>query len=350
MKILNIIAVLAVIISTSVSAGDHTLNVVARTGWIYKDNDVEKTGVLNSSSFNIDYLRTTFSGVISPTVKYFFVADLLGDTNNDTVDGTGTLIDEAYLTKTFTFGTSISLGKKAVLIGGREYDYLIHDIYSGSAFYNATPANQAGITLSQEMMGQTFLAQYFNGNKENGHANTNAQSKFGYAGAWYGSFLNGMIKPIVGYSVVPETKEASSSSGTRDNSGNDKYFSAGIQFNTPHNIVLELDYDTLTEKNAEVGNANLETISKVGLIRYTGEKMSPFVKIISDEIAISSVKTGSKLTYDLGVEFVENPEDMVRYHIVYSGAKEKSNMNTNEIKSSPSSIFLGLKFDAAILK
>ncbi|MDD4972883.1 MAG: porin [Bacteriovorax sp.] len=363
MKILSVVAIAATIFSANAFAGDHSINAVGRTGWIYKDNDVKKTGISNSSSFNLDYLRTTLAGAVSPSVKYFLTVDLLGLTGNDTVDGTPTLIDEAFVTKTFSFGTSATLGKKAVLIGGREYDYLNYDRYTTSFFYQATPVNQVGLTFSQEIAGQTFMAQYFNGNKDNGKGTaTNAQSKFGYAVGWNGNLLNSMIRPIVVYTVVPEAGGANggltslSTTATPDhraNKGNDNFLSAGVQFNTPHNIILEVDYDLLTEKDAAgtISNKNdLKTTSLVTLIRYTAERFAPFVKFISDTRELGSTKTESRLAYDLGVEFKESKDDMIRYHIVYSGASVKTGLNTTEVKSSPSSILVGLMFDASILK
>jgi hypothetical protein len=364
MKILSAVALAATILSANAFAGDHTLNAAARTGWIYKNNDVKKTGLSNSSSFNIDYLRTTFAGAVSPYVKYFLTVDLLGLTGNDVVDGTPTLIDEAFATKTFSFGTAATIGKKAVLIGGREYDYLNYDRYTTSFFYQATPANQVGLTLSQEIAGQTFMAQYFNGNKDNGKGatTTNAQSKFGYAVGWNGNLLNSMIRPIVVYTVVPEaggvngaptSLNTATTANLRVNKGNDNFFSAGVQFNTPHNIILEVDYDLLTEKDAAgtlLDKKDLKTTSIVALVRYTGERFAPFVKYISDTRKLASTKTETRMAYDLGVEFKEAKDDMIRYHVVYSGSSVKTGLNTTEVKSSPSSILVGLMFDASNLK
>lgn len=302
----------------------------------------------------MDYLRTTFAGSVTPSVKYFLTTDLLGTTGNDLVDGTPTLIDEAYITKTFSFGTSLTAGKKAVLIGGREYDYLNFDRYSLSGFFNTAPANQVGVTLSHEIAGQTLIAQYFNGNKANGKT-VNAQSKFGYSVGWNGNIANGMIKPIVAYTVVPEAALAATTTGagTRVEKGDDTYLAAGIQFNLPMNLVVEADYDLLTEKKAAGASGalkDLKTTSIVGLIKYAGETVSPFAKFISDTNKLATTKTGSKTAYDLGLEFKEAKDDMIRYHVVYSGSTVKTGLNTTEVKSSPSSILVGLKFDASILK
>ena len=313
---------------------------------------------------NFDYLRTTFAGVVTPSVKYFLTTDLLGSMTNDSVDGTATFIDEAYITKTFSFGTSAILGKKAVLVGGREYDYLNFDRYTTSYFFQATPANQVGATLSHEFAEQVLMAQYFNGNKENAAgAGTNAQSKFGYALGWYGSLLNGMIKPIIAYTVIPEaggvnggltSLNTTAVADHRANKGNDNYMAAGIQFNTPHDVMLEVDYDLLTEKDAKtvgVTKTDLKTISYVGLVKYTKDRFAPFVKYISDTRKLASAKTETRTAYDAGIEFKESKDDAIRYNIVYSTSTVKTGLNTaTTVKSNPSTILVGLKFDAAILK
>lgn len=353
MKMLGAVATLATLISANVFAGDHTINAIGRTGWVYRDHD--ESGVSNSSSFNVDYLRTTFAGVVSPSVKYYLTADLLGDNSVvDDVDGTSSFIDEAFVTKTFASATSVTVGKKAVLIGGREYDYLSADSYSLSAFYNATPSNQVGVTVAQEVLGNTFIAQYFNGNKNNGQASgTNAQSKFGYAVAWYGDILEGMIKPIVAFTIVPEAAGAGTTGANRVNKGNDQFIGTGLQFNLPIGLTVEADYNMLNEKDASgtiTSKQDLKTTSIVGLVRYTTDRFAPFVKFISDTSKLDSTKTGSKIAYDLGVEFKETKEEMIRYHLVYSGSTVKTGINTSTVKTSPKSILVGLKFDAAILK
>lgn len=346
MKMLSAVAIIATLLSASAFAGDHTINAAGRTGWIYKDNDVEKTGTPNSSSFNFDYLRTTFSGGVSPTVKYYLTVDLLGETGNDSVDGTPSLIDEVFITKTFSFGMSATLGKKAVFIGGREYDYLNYDRYTNSYFYDATPANQVGLTLSYDFADQIFMAQYFNGNKNNGNGGTvNAQSKFGYSLGWYGNFLNGMIKPIVSYAVVPLA-----AGGTRTNKGDDQYIAGGVQVTMPHNVQFEFDYDFFNSKDAGASRADLKTTSMIGLVRYTGANFSPFLKFIKDTKKSDSAKIAERTAYDVGVEFKEATDETIRYHVVYSGSSVKDLSVTPSLKSSPKSILVGLIFDAAILK
>ena len=359
MRKLTTLAAAVTIISAGAFAGEHTINAVGRTGWVYKDNDVKKTETVSSSSFNIDYLRTTFAGTVNPSVTYSLAVDLLGDSSSpDVVDGTSSLIDEAFITKTFSQGTSFTFGKKAVLIGGREYDYSDYDRYTNSAFYEATPETQVGATLSHEIAGQTLMAQYFNGNKDNGKTDSNgkinAQSKFGYALAWYGDIASGLIKPIVGYAVVPEALgTATTTSTVRINKGDDTFLSAGVQFNLPSDLTLETDYDVLTEKDASgtaTAKKDLKTTSLVAILTYTSDRFSPFVKWISDESKTGSVKTGTRSAYDIGLEFKEGKDDMIRYHVVYSGSTVKTGINTTEVESSPSTIMVGLKFDAAILK
>jgi hypothetical protein len=223
------------------------------------------------------------------------------------------------------------------------------------------PANQVGLTVSQEVLGNTFVAQCFNGNKNNGKAAVgsnpapNAQSKFGFAFGWYGNMLDGMIKPLVAYTMVPEAAGSASTAGStsRVNKGIDNYIGAGLQFNLLTGLTIEADYNLLAETNAGGSTSvkkDLKTTSIVGLIRYTTERFSPFVKVISDTSKTDSVKTGSVFAYDIGLEFKEAKDDKVRYHVVYSGSTVKTGLDTtSSVKSTPSSILAGVKFDASIL-
>jgi len=367
MKKLGAVAMMATLVSVNAFAGDHTINLMGRGGWTYTNHDNHKNGESNSSSMNFDYLRTTFAGVVTPSVKYTLTADFLkAQTTPDVTDQTSEYVYEAFITKTFSTGTSAILGKRAVLVGGREYDYSDLDRYTDSYFFAATPDNQMGLTLSQDVAGQTLMIQYFNGNKNNGKDDgatppnpVNAQSKYGYGVAWYGDFAGGMIKPIVGYSTLPEAVGASTSlnGGTRAYKGDDNILSAGVQINTPHNVTIEADYNLLTEKDASLNAAgtagsksDLKTTSIMGVVRYNAETFAPFVRFIADTRKNGSVKTEQRSAYDLGLEFKEAKDDAIRYHVVYSGSTVKSSMNTTEVKNSPSQILVGMKFDAAILK
>lgn len=365
MRKLSTVAMFTTLLSMNAFAGDQTINIQGRTGWKYADNDVKKTQVLSSSSFSVDFLRTTFAGVVTPSVNYYLQTNLLpASTTADVTDATSDLIFEAYITKTFSFGSALTVGKRAVLVGGRESDYAEYDNYTNSAFYDAAPAEQVGATLSHEIAGQTVMAQLMNGNKDDGKddgattdaKSVNAQSKLGYALAWYGDISNGMIKPIVAYTVIPQGKSRGTSEDDRKFKGNDTYMSAGLQFNLPAGLTVEADYDLLTLKNATrtaadaTIKADKKITSMVALVKFDVGTCAPFARFVSDTKKSNSVKTYTRTAYDLGVEFKEAKNDMIGYEIVYSSSTVKSDMNTTEVKSSPSSILVGLKFDAAVLK
>lgn len=358
MKMLSAVAVVATIFAGNAFA-DQSIKVISRGGWSYKDNDVNKSGTPNSSSFNFDYLRTKFSGELTPSVKYVLTSNLLkASETNDTNEGISKMITEGYITKSFSTGTQVSFGRKTTIIGGREYDYSSSDLYSTSYFYQATPSPYAmGLTFSHEIAGQTLKAQYLNGNKTTttGVATTGTatQSKFGYALEWNGSLMEGMIKPIISYTVIPENAGASTTKTARVNKGNDVFLGTGLQFNLPQNMVLETDYNLFTEQDATgtaAAKKDLKTESIIVHAKMNGENFSPFVKFIADTRKNDSTKTNSRTAYDLGFEYKEAKEDTIRYHVVYSGSSVKDNINTTEVKSSPSSIMVGMKFTASLLK
>lgn len=63
MKKLGMVAAIGLMILSNVFAGTPAINVTGRMGWIGRDNDPAHSNNSNSSSLNIDYLRTTLTGV-----------------------------------------------------------------------------------------------------------------------------------------------------------------------------------------------------------------------------------------------------------------------------------------------
>jgi len=342
---MNKIILILVIFSMQAFAADHDIDFGGRTDWKLRNNDIDKTGTPNSSSFEMNYLLASFSGKLSPIYSYFVSADFLqSNTATDITNGTSSFIDEAFVSRSFAEGLTLSLGKKAVLIGGREYDYYPNDLYTTSYFYQAAPTNEVGITLTKEIGDQIWMLQYFNGNKENGSNGANTQYKLGYSLGWYGSMLDKMIKPVLAYTVVPKGPVGVTPE-LRNAKGNDVYLAGGVQINTPHNFVLELDYGMLTQNHFGGEGVHQKTNSLVGLIRYTGENYTPFFKMMSDVITVDSNETNKRSAFDVGLEYNPTGDDLVCYHIVYTGESIKSNVD-----SSPTTITVGLKFDASLLK
>lgn len=330
-------------------AGDHTLNARSRASWSHIDNDITQTGLPSSSSFQIDYLNLTFAGNLSPTVKYEIMTDFLESNPNstpDTVNGTTQFIEEAFFVKKFSQGTSVTFGKMPINFGGIEYSYPEYDLYAPSAFWNSIPSNDVGLMLSHDFFDQNISLQYFNGNKENGSAANppiNQQSKFGYSAFYHGSFLNGMIVPILGYTVIPKGVITN----LRNNKGDDVYLAGGIQLNSPHNFTLELEYDNYSSQNAGAAKENLDTSSMVGVLRYSFQNVSPFFKYIKDDVKTLSISELNS-SYDFGVDVKENSESTFKYFAHYLYKDSENRLNSK--KSKPQMMALGVVFDSAILK
>ena len=335
----------SLMLSLRAFAGEHDIDFGGRTDWKLRNNDIEKTGIPNSSSFEINYLLASFAGKINPTYSYFISADFLqSNSGSDVTNGTSGFIDEAFVSRTLSEGMAISLGKKAVLIGGREYDYYPYDLYTTSYFYRSAPLKEVGITLTKEVGEQLWMFQYFNGNKENGNNGINTQSKFGYSIGWYGSLFDKMVKPVVAYTVVPKGA-GGAGAGVRKIKGNDVYVAGGVQLNTSFNFVFEVDYGMLTQNHFAGEDLHQKTKSIVGLIRYSGENFSPFFKVMSDLVTVDSTETNKRSAFDIGLEYKASGDDLISYHFVYTGESIKSN-----IDYSPTTITVGMKFDASMLK
>jgi hypothetical protein len=337
--------ILIMLISMSTFAGDQNIDFGVRSDWKLKNNDIDKTGIPNSSSFEVNYLLAAFSGKIGSTYHYFISTDLLqSNSTPDVVNKMPAFIDEAYLTKNVVEGLAFNIGKKAVLIGGREFDYYPYDLYSSSYYLLAKPSNEVGITVTKDVGEQLWMFQYFNGNKENGIHGSNTQSKFGYSIGWYGNLFDKFLKPIVAYAVVPKGVEGAGL-GLRHSRGNDVYLGGGVQLNTPHNFIVETDYGMLTQNHFGGDGIHQITKSFVGLIRYTGENYLPFFKLMSDSITLDSAEIKKRSAFDVGIEYKAEKDDLVCYHFVYTGESIKS-----AVDSSPTTITVGLKFDASLLK
>lgn len=325
-------------------ANDVNVNLNSRVNYKYKSKDNSP----GTSAFDIDYLKLGTGGIITPTLKYNLLLDMLEVTSSaDKVDGTNNFIEEAFVVKKLTDSTSLNIGKQGVYIGGIEHSISGMDIYTSSYFSDKAPDNQVGITLIHEFSDQTFYLQTTNGNKDSSAnpASRNSQSKLSYALGFEGSFMGGIIKPILGYTIIPK------SSGTdRNFKGDDLYSAAGVRISALNNIIFELDYGIFNAKNKGSAREDEKTISLTGVARFTQEHFSPFIKIINDETKSNSTRSTTRTAFDIGIEYKELKDDSYNYHLVYSTAIKKDYSVTPIKKETPQTIVLGLKFDAAILK
>lgn len=341
MKRLGVLAA-ATLLSVGAMAADHTISGTGRMGLFMRDYDAPTTR--NSSAIEADYFRINFDGVLNASTKYHFVLDpvqVTSTTTNDTTTNVSAFINEFWINRSIGESLNVIIGKQKVLQGSMEYWTSTPDIYSKSGFYSAattTGSDRTGAaTLAYKFMGHDFKAQLFNGNEDKRSTGTKSQSKFGYAFLFKGNLMDGMIKPIFGYTVDPTARAG----------GPDTYLAGGAQVNAA-GFTFEADYGLKTQKNAATATTNLTTSSIVGLVRHNGENFQPFVKFIADTNKTDSVKSFERTAFDLGLEMKEVKDDSVRYHVVYSSQSSKTAGVKDAAK--PNQIYAGVKFTADILK
>ena len=156
MKKISLLAITA-LLAANVFAGDHTLNLVSRDQWKYADNKPTASGIKSYSDFRINYLKLKGGGKLNEQTTYNFAFNVLSaNATKDTTNNSSDFVDMAFMTVTLIPGTSFQIGKVGVLVGGREFDYSVADLYSYSAFANATPGGEVGLTFSQDFMDKIF--------------------------------------------------------------------------------------------------------------------------------------------------------------------------------------------------
>jgi hypothetical protein len=355
MKKITLVAVSA-LIATTAFAGDHSIRAEGRMSWIGEDRDNKATGIGSSSELKAEWARVIFNGKLDAATTYNVDVNLAANTSvAPGTDNTGGLIDEVFITRTLAEGTTLDIGKKPLNFGGIEASHLIKDEYASSAYYGVVSSqdNEFGLTLNKEFAGQVLSLQYFNGNKnrKTGPSNDqNSQTKYGYSAQWVGSLANGMIKPNVGYVIMPKTI-----AGQQDELlGAGFVLSAGI-------FSLQADYGSVTNKKQGTNNVDKKKDSISGVFSYVGHDLvTPFAKYIADTDKTNNdgTKKSTTKTYALGFEFKESKTATVRYHAVYSSAETKyastaiassaGGLITGD-KKTIGTILIGAKFETSIL-
>jgi hypothetical protein len=303
----------------SVSAfGEHKLNIGARVDLESKDQEFNKTGKASNSSFKFTHIRFNWKGdlpVDGMTYNFRWRADKADNYDKDEYGDSNSLastIEYAYVTKKWDNGLSLSLGRQFIVLGGREDDYSGMEVYTYSQFAdNYYLAYRNALTIGYNTMDQSFGLMIINPNRAQ---KEDSNRKFAYNLHWYGNLMDGMIKPIVAYSVEPA--DASDVKGT-DKNAEVTSLGLGAQINV-NQMMVELDYYTGTkEKQAGTDQApkDIDSTAIVANIKYNHGDYAPFVKYIMEEEEKGNLK--SEITsFDIGLEYSLGSGN--RIHAVYS--------------------------------
>lgn len=331
MKKLAVLAVIAT--AASVNAGELTL----KGRLDYTNLETKSQGsTTTTGEYSIDNLRLGGKGKINDTLTGKFSLDLTDSKEQTEVAGVSEFVDMAQLTKTLGNGFSLTFGKQYALVSGYENSSVSRDLYSVSVFNDNTPNNLVGATLEYEVAGQTFALQHLEG------TTTNLKDKKVVGVAWYGNFMDGMVKPTASYHKA----------GTDVSGKYDVFTTVAAQVNYSQ-VVFELDYLMLTQEQA---TTDKELTSIVAHVRYNHEMFKPFFKFIKEDGEGSfsmatnvSANETERTAMELGLEIVPNKDEDFRYHVVYS-TSEKKNSTGAENKIEETSIVAGLAFGMDLLK
>lgn len=337
MKALTIVAALA-LTSGSAMALDTVMGLKGRFDYVRTETDnnpgKDSSGVLTTS-----YLRLVTDAKLNDTMTAKLTLDFQ-EANSSKDNGLTNFVYEAFLTKDFGHGISAMVGKQAVLTGGHENEYSSRDVYSTSVFNDNIADNLMGLTAGYSVAEQNIYLQYL---QQTDTAQTPFTDKKVVGAAYYGSFMNKMIEPVLSYH-----KQGTTRAGQYDT-----FMSAGLRLNVAQ-FTVEADYLVLEqEKLSAAGDAKLNSI--VATVRYNHENFKPFAKFIKEdgEKGFDGIVTGSneseRTAWELGLEFVPNKDEDFRYHVVYANSESKETKPASS-KTEEQKIYAGIAFNYNILK
>lgn len=340
MKALTIVAVLA-LSSGSAMALDTVMGLKGRFDYVHTETDnnpgKDSSGVLTTS-----YLRLVTDAKLNDTMTAKLTLDFQ-EANSTKDNGLTNLVDEAFITKDFGHGFSVILGKQGVLTGGHENEYSSRDLYTTSIHNDSIVDKITGLTAGYAVAEQNIYLQYLQQTDANQGSTATFTDKKVVGAAYYGSFMNKMIEPVLSYH-----KQGTTRAGQYDT-----FMAAGLRVNVAQ-FTVEADYLVLEqEKLSAAGDAKLNSI--VALVRYNHENFKPFAKFIKEdgEKGFDGIVTGAneseRTAWELGLEYVPNKDEDFRYHVVYANSESKETKPASS-KTEEQRIFAGVAFNYNILK
>ena len=275
--------------------------------------------VSDKTSFVARYNFTQGSGPTSSTFS----------SNNDLITSN---VEYFYVSHQMAKNLEFKIGKIFFNSGSAEFDYDEQDIY----LYSNVSGDLAVAYHSGAHLG------YLIGNHEiavqvgNSTGNTSSQEGGDLVKtlAFYGSFMDGKIRPILTTGWYPREPSANSLGTSETERTVDTYSSLGLIYNA-NNLNAEIEYTVSNKeeyKSYDSSDSLLTTPetswqSIIGKVKYTHGSYSPFVKIQSEKYLVDGNDSITSTTPILGVEY---NADEVRYHLVYSNRQnDLTNSNTS---------------------
>ncbi len=330
-KIIKIKLIALAFVFTQYSYAD-SLTLDGRFDYIgsYFDKESDRSSY---SGFQMTDMRVDLKGAYKERYSYRLRYNFRKSPDNDSYDNTPKGLEYAYVMTRLYDGLSLAIGKVAVLIGGTEYDYLSSHIYQYSLVGDGFPVFETGATVSYDFLGQSIQLQVINSDKTVDEEGNRAQKSQAVGAVWYGSFLNGSIKPIFGYSEFALAG---------DNS--DKHLAMGIKL-TAVNSVLDIDRLQTTKVRS---NNDTRNVSSILQIKSLIGKFEPLAKVFLDQSYLDDELQFKAVGFDAALQYYPDTKDNIRYHIVYSSYNKKpesqGSVDTNDYQ-----VLVGTYFNIPVM-
>ena len=357
MKALTTLSVLA-LASGSAMALDTTMNLKGRFDYINQKTETKSSANVTTktspSEMKPGYLVWTTDAKFNDKATVRLALDLV-DANSATGNVVSEFIDEAVWTQSVMPGLSLMIGKQAPMMGGHEQSASKRDVYGASRYNAGLPDNSTGLGVGYTFMNQNLYAQYLE-NNTNSTNPTLTDKKIANV-AFVGNVMDGMITPMLSYTKV----------GTGRLGQYDIHTAAGLAASYM-NVVFQFDY--LMRENQKAGTnqagtaTDAELTTMVAHVRYNHENYKPFFKYIKEDAegsydlgaSFSGAVESERTVMELGLEYVPNKDEDMRYHLVYSAAETEetkrltANAAENNEKFEDTKIYAGVAFGMNLLK
>jgi hypothetical protein len=315
---------------------------------------------VNGTAFVFNAMRPRIIGKATDELSYVLRLNL-GKANTAVArDNTTDLIDQAWGDYKPMQGLNIRVGKQNFLqVTGWESVYYLTDVFTYSSTFNKNAQTygyyRSGVAATYNWGDHNFTLAATNAAKNNTEATGSSQLNNGLAYSFYydGQFLDGMIKPILAYTMYQMDGNADVAPAIQTNSTNDTLIAVGVRIAPIEGLTVDVDYDNLNQPNQNsLTQANNQLTTTIrGEARYQFGQFIPFVNYISDKstafgtIAAPNAGNFTLNTYDVGVMYYPFKDKNFRYHVVYSNSNQNNDSSAVNSQVVTTNIRAGIKFD-----
>ncbi|MFW7378423.1 MAG: hypothetical protein ACOH5I_06435 [Oligoflexus sp.] len=345
---LFLLSSLLLALSTNQAAAKQSeISAEMRFDYVQSKTDPASGEVSSESYFANIYPRVQITGALNDRTSYnirynFYQSEgRSADTYITTRDLTASNLEYFYINHQLADSLSFKAGKIFAFAGSQEWNYSEIDNYYYSRVANNIPLfYQTGLELGYSLGDQWFGVQFLNGAVG---AAEQRENDFAKTFAYYGSFADNLINPILTYSLYPRQSVAIDNQMTSQTQ--DHQWGAGARINVSQ-FEIDLEYGNFikeahVEANAAgdaINQSEQEWRSVITQIRWRSKTLglAPFVKVSIENRYDDGDHSHEYLDYALGSEFT--PEDStIRYHAVYIKRNDDAVNATNQADTTTTS-------------